>query len=596
MDDSSYHSTYKPTPLAEEVLRSGKIIASDETPQQMMERVVSTLFGVESKFNTDSKETQQLSHEFGRYLDAGYCIMSTPVLTNAGRYKNKPLSACTVPPIDLRKSMTAIKKDVDLLHQDGMGTGFNLDDCNDPVKILKALNKIAVDGAASGKEDRPVGNIAVLSINHPKIEEFIEVKNHVNETGEDWKFNISINVDDAFMKALSDETDYTLRNGKKVSARTLWKKIAQSIYLCADPGILFLDRINQGNPTPAVGSYRAVAPCGEVGLAAGESCQFGYINVSKFFVKKSGSHYEIDFDALKKVTHLMVRVLDNAIEISIERYAFSEQKEIMQAKRKIGVGICGLADLLLACGLSYADQEARALAQDLVAFINYHSKLASHELAQKRGSFTAMYLSKGCRYNEIPGYIEQRYGKIATQHVSPHMWQDLAATIRETKLLRNASTVALPPTGRSAMLINASQSIEPLFSLVEMNGKQKGLNPLLEKALTDSGVLSESLKEKIYASGQIQGLSEIPQHIRNIFKTGLDLSSEEHLAMLEALQSVVDESISKTINVKESISVQEIEDILYKSYTKGLKGVTLYRDGSRKSQPKTLGKANIKTK
>jgi ribonucleoside-diphosphate reductase alpha chain len=592
MDNSYYHSTYKPTPIAESVLRTGKIISSDETPQKMMERVVSTLFLIESRFKTSPHEIQQLSCEFGGYLDAEYCVMSTPILTNAGRYINKPLSACTVPPIDLRKSVSLIKKDIDLLHQDGMGTGFNLDDCNDPVKMLRTLNEIAVTGAASGKEDRPVGNIAVLSINHPQIEAFIEAKNNVNQTGEEWKFNISVNIDEAFMKAFINNTDYTLRNGKKVSAQALLKKIAQSIHICADPGILFLDRVNQGNPTPAVGNYIAVAPCGEVGLAAGESCQFGYINIAKFFIKKDGSKIEFDFDKLKRVTQLMVRALDNALEVSIDHYAFSEQQAIMRAKRKIGIGICGLADLLIRCGLSYADQEARILAQDIVAFINYHSKLASHELAKVRGSFEAMSLTKGCRYNENPGYIEQRYGKIVTPHVSTQMWQDLAKIIRETKLLRNASTIALPPTGRSAMLINASQSIEPYFSLVEISGSTKALNPLLEKVLSENGILTLTLKEKIYTTGNIEGLSEIPQHIRHVFKTGSNLSAEAHISMLETLQTVVDESISKTVNVSESTSVQEIEKILYESYAKGLKGITIYRDGSRIMQPKNLGKTN----
>ena len=497
MESKDYHSKYKPTSAAEAVLRQGKIISSEETPQGMMERVVTTLFSIESKFKTNPDEIRSLSSEFGRYLDTGYCVLSTPILTNAGRYSDKPLSACTVPAIDLRKDMAAIKANIDQMHQDGMGTGFNLDDCSDPVAILRALNKYAVEGAKSGKEDRPVGNIAVLSISHPKIEEFIEAKNQVNTDGEDWRFNISVNIDETFMQAFFSNTAYTLKDGKEVAARTLFEKIAKSIHICGDPGILFLDRVNQGNPTPGVGTYLAVAPCGEVGLAAGESCQFGYINVSKFFMKKEGKKFEIDFEMLKNITQLMVRALDNALEISIERYSFKEQKTIMIAKRKIGIGICGLADLFIQCGISYADRQARDLAQDIVAFINYHSKLASYELAKTRGSFGAMDLAEGCRYNENPGYIEQVSGKKATQHISRQMWLELAQTIRATKLLRNASTVALPPTGRSAIIVDASWAIEPLFSLVEMDGKIKKLNPQLEKALSDAGLLNAELKEKI---------------------------------------------------------------------------------------------------
>jgi Ribonucleotide reductase, alpha subunit len=192
----------------------------------------------------------------------------------------------------------------------------------------------------------------------------------------------------------------------------------------------------------------------------------------------------------------MVRALDNAVEISIKNYHLEEQKTIMKAKRKIGIGICGLADLFIQCGISYADQKARDLAQDIVAFISYHSKVASHELARARGSFGAMAMDQGCRYNENPGYIEQVSGKIATKHVSKKMWLDLAHAIRTTKLLRNASTVALPPTGRSAILANASWAIEPLFSLVGGYGSGKSLNPYLEKALSDASLLNTELKKK----------------------------------------------------------------------------------------------------
>jgi ribonucleoside-diphosphate reductase alpha chain len=587
MNPINYHSTYKPSGAAEAVLRSGKIIASDETPQMMMQRVVSTLFAIESKFNTDLCEINALANEFGQLLDNGFCVLSTPILTNAGRYNDKPLSACTVPAIDLRKDMAAIKADVDQLHQNGMGTGFNLDDCADPIRILKELNKTAIDGAKSGKEDRPVGNIAILSVYHPQIEEFIEVKSNADKNGEDWKFNISVNVDDAFMKAFESDSDYLLKNGKRMSARRIMEKIAHGIYVCADPGLIFLDRVNYGNPTPAVGNYISVAPCGEVGLAAGESCQFGYMNVAKFFVEKGTGEFPLDLELLKRATQLMVRALDNALEISIERYSFEQQKTITRKKRKIGIGICGLADLFMKCGLSYADPKAINFAQNIVSYINYQSKIASYELAKIRGSFEAINLERGCRYNENPGYIEQVSGKKATALVSGKMWLDLAEEIRKTKCLRNASTIALPPTGRSALLIDASYAIEPQFSLKTAN--HGSLNADLEKVLSAAGLATPALKEKILKLGSIGNLNEVPLNIRVVFKTANELSPQEHLAMLKGLQEVVDESISKTINTVSSISEQEILAILHQAYADGLKGITIYRDGSRNVQPHELG-------
>ena len=586
MEKIDYHSTYRPTPAAELLLRKGKIISQDETPQMMMERVINALFSIETKFNTKPIEIISLAKEFGFFLDNGFCILSTPILTNAGRYSDKPLSACTVPSIDLKQDMAAIKIHIDQLHQDGMGTGFNLDECDNPVGILKELNAIAIEGARSSREDRPVGNIAILSANHPKIEEFIDAKTNVDINREEWKFNLSVNIDDDFMKAFFSDTEYVLKNGKKVSARRIMEKIAQSIYICGDPGIIFLDRVNNGNPTPGIGTYRSIAPCGEVGLAAGESCQFGYINVAKFFIRKEGDDFILDLPLLERVTQLMVRALDNALEVSIERYHFEEQKNIMKAKRKIGIGICGLADLLMQCDISYSDQQARDLAQNIVSFINYHSKLESCELAKTRGSFEAINLTPGCRYNESPGYIEQGSGKKPTHYITKEMWLTLAQTIRTLKLLRNASTIALPPTGRSAILADASFAIEPPFSLT-IDGQE--INKQLEKILCDAGLLTQALKEKIVTLGSIGSLTEIPLPIRDTFKTASELSPEEHLAMLAALQEVVDESISKTINIAASTNEQKIVEILGLAYTKGLKGVTIYRDSSRNIQPQSLG-------
>ncbi len=586
--EPSYHSTFQPTASAEFVLQTGKILAHGESPKQMMERVVHTLFSIETKFKTSPSEIKRLECAFGSLLDDGYCVMSTPILTNAGRYNDKPFSACTVPPIDLRKDMAKIKTIVDHLHQDGMGTGFNLDDLDDPVTVLKKLNTIAVDGAKSGKEDRPVGNIAILSVYHPKIREFINVKNLVDQHGEKWIFNISVNIDDAFMKAFLNNETYQLKDGKKVSAQTLLQEIAKSVYLCGDPGLLFMSRLNEGNSTPGVGDYVAVAPCGEVGLAAGESCQFGYINVGKFFMEGPKQSLVVDFKKLEQATRLMVRALDNALEISISRYAYEEQRAIMKAKRKIGIGICGLADLFMQCNLAYSDAQARDIGKDIIAFINYVSKSESHELAKVRGSFEAMALSKGCRYNDNPGFIEQRFGKVSTPHVTAKMWHELAQKIRNTRLLRNASTIALPPTGRSSLVINASQGIEPQFSLVEVHGKTKQLNPFLQKALSNAGIVDKTLMEKIVTLGCIGSLPEIPANIRHVFLTASEISPQGHLAMMESLQSVVDESISKTVNVISTITEQEIVNIFHQAYVRNLKGITIYRDNSRKEQPKNL--------
>src|SRR3989344_4787633 len=441
----TYRSDFKPSVFAEGVLRDGKIISLQETPQHMIERMVTTLFSVEGKFGTSSSEIQKMIDQFGIFLDEKKCVMSTPVMTNAGRYENKPLSACTVPPIDLKGDLSKTEDIINHFHSDGMGTGFSLNETDEPVRVLRFLNNIALQGANGGGEDRPVGNMAILSVHHPQILNFVFAKTDADQKGEEWKFNISVDASAEFMDAVMQKTPYILWDGTRLNAAEVMESIAKSAHVCGDPGLIFMDRMNKDNPTPGLAPYTSTAPCAEVGLAPGESCQFGYINVGKFVSGDGGR--SINYSELELATRLMTRVLDNALEISIDRYFHPTSQHIMRAKRHIGEGVCGLADMFIDMGIPYDGDQARQTALDIVAFINYVSKLESHELAKTRGSFEAMTLSIGSRYNDEPGFLEQKYGRLETLHVTPDMWQRLGKLIRETGLLRNASTIALPPTG-----------------------------------------------------------------------------------------------------------------------------------------------------
>lgn len=571
----SFKSSFRPSSLAHKILREGRIISSDETPHAMIERVISTLFNVETQFGTATCEIEKLIDEFGAFLDGKYCVMSTPIMTNAGRYADKPLSACTVPPVNLCGDLWQIKQIVDAFHEDGMGTGFNLNDTKDPVRILRFLNGVAVDGANSGREDRPVGNMATLSIHHPKILEFIDAKADVDKRNEVWKFNISVDATAEFINAVEARGSYTLFDGTLLDARKVMCCVAKNAAVCGDPGFIFIDRLNRDNPTPGVGLYTSTAPCGEVGLMAGESCQFGYINLGKFINGRSS----VNYGELERVTRLMVRSLDDALEFSMERYAHPLNKKIMSAKRKIGVGVCGLADAFLQLGFPYDSPQARRMAKDMIAFVNYISKLESHELAKKRGSFTAMNLTIGNRYRDNPGFIEEKYGSLDTSMVTSQMWRELGTRIRGTRLLRNASTVALPPTGRSALVIDASTGIEPLFSLTEHDG---GINPFLFNELRERRLLVGDLHEKISQIGQIGNFDQIPEEVKNVYKTALEIDAKGHLLMVGELQQVVDESISKTINMFESATPEDVFDVYLQAYRLGLKGITIFRTGSRK--------------
>lgn len=576
-------STFKPSTIGEQILKEGNILSLNETPQKMMERMVSSLFDVEKDFNTTPREIQKLESEFGYLLDNKYCVMSTPIMTNAGRYDNKPLSACTVPLLDF-KTRSDVRNIIDHFHSDGMGTGFNLNEAADPVELLHFLNHIAVEGAKSGLEDRPVGNMAILSVYHPKILEFIKAKTQADVKGEEWKFNISVDIDDEFMRAVRKGRTYFLTNGEEMKARDILNLIVTCAHACGDPGLVFLDRLNRDNPTPSVGLYTSTAPCGEVGLAPGETCQFGYINVGKF-LKIYSQDKKIDFQGLERATRLMTRALDNALEISIKRYFHPASKNIMQAKRKIGIGICGLADLLVDLGISYDSPEGRNMATDVIAFINYISKLESHELSKHRGSFGAMDLPSGNRYLESPSFLEIKYGNLNTRCVSQIMWRELAKNIQKTRFLRNASTMALPPTGRSGLVIDASTGIEPLFSLIDYGGT---INQSLKKRLKEYSLDHKVILEAIRANGHLGGIDQIPDKIKEVYKTALEINPLEHLKMVEETQKAVDESISKTINIPKNATVGDVLKIYIIAYQMGLKGVTIFRTSSRQVQPRKL--------
>ena len=480
-----------------------------------------------------------------------------------------------MPPLDVKADYKKLRQLADHYHQNGMGTGYNLSDAKDPVTLLKYLNDGAVAGARSNKEQRPVGNMAILDVDSPEIEAFIMAKVGADARGQDWKFNISVNITPEFMDAVNKNKDFVLRNNKKVNAKELFNKMAYAAHQCGDPGLISLSRLNDDNPTPLVGLYQTTAPCAEVGLLPGETCTFGYINLAKFVTKSENP--ELDFQSLQSTVSLLTRALDNVVEISNQKFSVAESRKVMEAKRKIGIGICGFADMLIALNLSYTQPQARDMLQDILNFISYHSKVASHELAQERGSFGAFL---GSRYTD-ESFILNKYGGLNTPHVSPAQWSKLATTIKETMHLRNATTTALPPTGRSAQVIEASTGIEPLFTLNAHTIQPAMLEFLRKHTYDDAATLAE-----------IKQTGRFPKSItvEHPFITATEITPADHLAMTAAAATAIDESISKTVNMPEHATVEDIASIYKDAFAAGLKGVTIYRDNSRSAQPQKLSK------
>lgn len=572
----------KVSQFAMSVLRNGRIIGNNETPESMVGRVSKTLFGVEQSFGTDTVESKRYESAFTELLYERKVVMSTPIMTNAGNYTARPLSACTVVPLRESTSATATDQLVRSLHIEGMGTGFRLDGLGDPIRTLKHLNDISVDNAESGKEDRPVGNMAIMSVHNPHIREFVIIKNESLKHGTRWKFNLSVDVTDAFMKAVFAKEAYTLEDGSKADAVEMFDLIAKMAHACGDPGIVFMERFNSDNPAPALGSYVSPAPCAEVGLVPGETCQFGYLNLG-MFVKSVGGTREVDYRSLDAATEILTRALDNALEISMPNYTYKMNRQVMAARRKIGIGICGLADMFGILHLPYESEEARRTAVDIVARINYISKSASVKLARERGAFGAFGLSK---YVHSPNYIESKYANVTSRTVTTDSWKVLAEEIKGDGI-RNITTVALPPTGRSALTIDASTGIAPFFSLVDGSGN---INSYLLEELHAIGADRDDVLEKIRHTGKISDIDGIPKDVKAAFKTALEIRPDASLKMQAALQTVVDDAISNTINLDESANHEDIARIYMEAYSSGLKGITVFRMNKDIRNPKLLAR------
>ncbi|MGH3823459.1 MAG: hypothetical protein ACRDRA_11620 [Pseudonocardiaceae bacterium] len=564
-----YASTFHSSAVTNAYLQSGRMIDPGETGQDMVNRIVATLATVDARFDPDS--AQAFAERLGWAMDTCRIVFSTPIMTNAGRYADRPLAACAVPPVDLCGDLAQLKAVVDDYHRAGMGTGFNLDDLDDPVTVLRYLNEIAVAGARSGVEDRPVGNMAILSMAHPKAAEFVGCKVGADVRGEEWKFNISLHVTDAQMRAAITAA------GRE---RELLVAAAEAAHACADPGLLFADRMNEANPTPEVGTYVSTAPCAEVGLVAGETCQFGYVNLGRFHTG-SGT-VPVDLDALAGTVRTLVRALDNAIEASLAHYPSVVSAQVMGTKRKIGVGVCGLADLLLAAGLPYDSPGGRQLAQEVLAFVNYTSKLASVELAARRGPCPAVRTGLS-RYSD-PAFL-RRFAEVMVHSVTARDWAALAEEIAETGLLRNSSTIAVPPTGRSAPVVGASTGIESLFRLTDPH-LPSHVHPAARAVLAQAG--RTDLLGRVMTHGRLPADADLPAQLVALLATATQIAPSGHLAMTAAVQACVDEAVSKTVNLPSTARAIEVYDIYLSAWEAGCKGITVYVDGSRQVQPKAL--------
>ncbi|MCL1827031.1 MAG: vitamin B12-dependent ribonucleotide reductase [Candidatus Cloacimonetes bacterium] len=521
--------------------------------------------------------------KFYNLLDSLAFLPNSPTLMNAGNDLQQ-LSACFVLPIeDSMDSIFTTIKNAALIHKSGGGTGFSFSKLREansrvlstngvssgPLAFLQVFNS-ATNAVKQGGTRRGA-NMAILSIDHPDILDFITAK---EKTTELTNFNISVGVTDAFMRAVQEDEEYDLisprdkRVIQTLKARDVFAKIVKLAHKNGEPGIIFLDRINEYNPTPHIGSIESTNPCGEQPLLPNEACNLGSINLTVFY-----QNNQFDWDHLKQVVRDSVEFLDCVIDKN--KFPLPEIEKIVQANRKIGLGVMGWAHLLYKMGIPYNSEEAISFAGDVMEFIDYYGKEKSMEMALEKGQF--------------PNFKGSVYDKGTFKREKKNLdWDSLLKKIKKNGI-RNATVTTIAPTGTISMLLETSGGIEPEFNLyytkkVMDNKFLKYANKILEEAIKVRGIYTEQLMARILENEGIEGLSEIPDDIHKIFVTSHIIPVEWHIKMLATFQKYTDNAVSKTINLPNEATENDVKETYETAWKLGCKGLTVYRDGSREDQ------------
>lgn len=556
--------TVAETVLERRYLRQDESGAVVETPDELFGRVASNIAAAEAEWGGDVDATEERFAELLRSLDF---LPNSPTLMNAGTQLQQ-LAACFVLPVEdsLESIFTALKQTA-LIHQSGGGTGFSFSKlrpagdvvqatggvASGPVSFMKVFDSATEQIKQGGR--RRGANMGVLDASHPDIEAFIEAK---AEPGVLRNFNLSVATDADFWAAYESGEAYDLVNPRtgevtgQVDPQVLLEEIAGMAWETGDPGMLFLDTVNEHNPVPHLGRIEATNPCGEVPELPYEACILGSVNLGQHTDGES-----VDWEKLRETVQLGVRFLDNALEMS--SFPIAEIEAMAMETRRIGLGVMGFQDMLVDCRIEYDSREAVAFARELMGFIQEAAWEASRDLAAERGPFPAWE------------------GSI---HDEP---------------VRNATTTTIAPTGTISMIAGASASIEPIYNVAYTKHVMGGLrivNDRFVRLATERGFYDDALIEELNDRSSIQDVDGIPEDVKGLFQTAHDVPPEQHLRIQAAFQEHVDNAVSKTVNVSESASPADVLEIFRSARERDLKGITVFRSGARPEQ--VLGESPLK--
>jgi ribonucleoside-diphosphate reductase alpha chain len=554
-------------PNADLVLRKRYLVRDEkgrvtETQDQMLERVAAAVAKAEELHGQDSGEW---AARFLRLMTDGIFLPNSPTLMNAGRPLGQ-LSACFVLPVEdsLDSIFDAIKSTA-LIHKSGGGTGFSFSRLrpagdvvastggvsSGPVSFMQVFD-VATEAIKQGGTRRGA-NMGMLSVGHPDIELFVRAKEKLGHLS---NFNLSVMITRDFLEAVSAGGGWPLKNPRggeivrTVEAANLWELIVRQAHASGEPGLAFYEPINQANPTPVLGAIQATNPCGEQPLLPYESCNLGSLVLPRFV--KGGA---IDYPALEEATRLAVRFLDDCIDVN--RFPLLQVAQATRLTRKVGLGVMGFADLLLDLGISYDSDEAVNLGGKIMERINQAAKAASAQLGKERGNF--------------PAFPKSRLREKGFVH------------------MRNATVTTLAPTGTLSLLMGCSSGIEPHFALCYTRRLFEGeelveLNPRFKARLAALDLDSQANLQALKQDGRASAVPGLPPESARLFITAHETPPSRHLQVQAAFQAHTDNGVSKTVNLPSGAELGAVRQVFQQAADLGLKGVTVFRYGSRGRQ------------